>query len=439
MSQQGLADASGMSRRWVLDLEHGRVDPKFTEIVKLGWALRVPIESLLAEQDGTTLLVAHDDQSAGTEVLAWGKLALSRGIRQVDRREFMRWAATIGIAVLTDAEHLALAADPNLTDDLYQLNLDYGRRARTSSPRTLVPVLRGHLSLTKALLDRASGQRYRELLSIAGEAAALTGTLAFRADNRGDAGLYLQWALRLAEEADDRALQAVVLTMLRGIYSSVPSGGLEGDTALALAAADEACQTLGHHTPAIVRTYALVSRAEEYAVIGDEASCRNDLEHAETAFAQVDLGQLDGYFYHWNSTRLASWRGNCELLLGNAPEAVEILSAVHSQTRPEVIGFYTAATADLAAAHARLDEPERACELLHRALDVAAPAGLAANGVSRVIGVRQHYLDVALPPVRDLDERIRGLTPRPMQPALTARGSGPQSGKAERRMDDQPG
>jgi hypothetical protein len=146
---------------------------------------------------------------------------------------------------------------------------------------------------------------------------------------------------------------------------------------------------------------------------------------------------LDGYFYHWDSTRLASWRGNCELLLGNASGAVEILSAVHSQTSPRVIGFYTAATADLAAAYARLHQPERACELLHRALDVAAPAGLVANGVSRVIGVRQHYLDTALPPVRALDERIHALTPRPMRPALTEHSGGHLSGEADRRKNGQ--
>jgi transcriptional regulator with XRE-family HTH domain len=412
MTQQGLADMSVMSRRWVIDLEHGRVDPTLTELQRVGNSLNVPIGALLAESASPVSDSWRQLQQGGAVLLACGKLALTRTISQVNRRDFMRWAATIGVAALTDAEHFALAADSNLVDDLRQLNLDYGRRARTASPRTLVPVLRGHLSMTKALLDRASSSRHRELLSVVAEASALTGTLSFRADNRGDAGLYLTWALKMAREADNKTLQATVLTMLRGIYSTVPSGGLEGNTTMALAASDEACQLLDVNTPPIVRTYALVSLAEEFAVIGDEASCRRRLEEAETSFAQVDRASLDGYFFHWNSVRLAAWRGNCELLLNKERESVAILGYVHDQTPRDVIAFYTAATADLAAAHARLEEPERACELLNLALDVAAPASLLANGISRVVGVRERYLNAESPLVRHLDERLHTLAPR---------------------------
>jgi len=419
---------STMSRRWVIDLEHGRVDPTLTELQRLAHSLEVPIESILNGPERSTSDGQHQPDQGGAVLLAYGKLALTRATSQVNRRDFMRWAATIGVAALTDAEHFALAADPNLVDDLRQLNLDYGRRARTASPRTLVPVLRGHLSLTKALMDRASGSRHRHLLSVVAEASALTGTLSYRADNRGDAGLYLTWALKLAREADDRTLQATVLTMLRGVFSTVPSGGLEGNTTMALAASDEACQLLDRHTPPIVRTYALVSRAEEYAVVGEEASCRRDLEQAERAFAQVDHPNLDGYFYHWDSVRLASWRGNCELLLEREREAVTILSSVHEQTSRDIIGFYTAATADLAAAHARLAETDRACELLNLALDVAAPVGLLANGISRVVGVRERHIDARSPMVQSLDDRLRALSPRPVAASL------PQADRPTRAM-----
>jgi hypothetical protein len=147
------------------------------------------------------------------------------------------------------------------------------------------------------------------------------------------------------------------------------------------------------------------ARAEEHAVLGDGVAAHRDLEAAARALMVAD-GPAPGFFEHWDQTRLAGFRGNCELLLGRPASAAKVLQGVLDGTSPELHGPYACVSADLAAAAAREGDVEWACDLLGKGLDVACEAGAGPDGIDRITGIRRRYLPDDSPVVRRLDERL---------------------------------
>jgi ATP/maltotriose-dependent transcriptional regulator MalT len=265
--------------------------------------------------------------------------------------------------------------------------------------RHLLATLRGLVDTTRDPNLR------RRVQSLTGEAAVLAGLLSFRQDNRGDARNCLALAEELAEAAMDMPLRAHALAALHSLHSSVPTGGMGGDTRVALAMLDGAATAAKGQGSPQLRLWIHAARAEEHAVLGNDVAARRDLDYAERALSVVQ-GPAPGFFEHWDTNRLAGFRGNCELLLGRPAEAARVLEDVLDQTSPELQGPYACVSADLAAAAASEGDVERACDLLGKGLQVAYESGAGPDGIDRITGIRRRYLPDDSPATRRLDEQL---------------------------------
>ena len=404
MTQEALAGLVGRTRRWLIAVEQDEVDVRVSDLIRLAEALHTRAPDLIA--DPMPLRTRRGAIPAPAR-------AGTGGGDDVKRRDFLRFTTTVlAGASFLDSERLSLAmerqtgADARLLDDVATLLEDYNRQFWNVAPRLLLPPVRHLLATLRALIDQTREPALRRRVqSLTGEAAVLAGLLSFRQDNRGDARGCLALAEDLAEAAMDMPLRAHALAALHSLHSSVPTGGMGGDTRTALAMLDEASASAGRHAPPRLRVWIHAARAEEHAVLGDAAAAHRDLGDAEHALS-VSQGPASGFFEHWNPTRLAGFRGNCELLLGRPAEAANVLQGVLDRTSPELHGPYACVSADLAAAAAGQGDVERACDLLGRGLEVAVEAGAGPDGIDRIAGIRRRYLPDDSAPVRRLDEQL---------------------------------
>jgi transcriptional regulator with XRE-family HTH domain len=365
LTQEALAGLVGRTRRWLISVEQDEVDIRFSDLLRLADALQIPVAQLI-------------DPSAPRE-------------RATSAGHDPRRRSTL---------------DQRWLEDIRRLLDDAGRKYWDLPPRSLLPSVRALLAtLQDGLRGTENGPLRRPLLSLTAETAALEGFLAFRLDNRGDAGLSFRMAEDLAEAAGDQPLRAHALVGLHALYSSVPLGGHGGDTAAALAMLDEAERAAGRAADPLLRTWIHAGRAEEHAVLGDPIACQRDLDDADRALSSAGR-RTTGFFSHWDRFRLAGFRGNCLLILGHPREAAATLAEALRNTPPSLLGPYACVCADLGAAHAQLGDVERACDLLSRGLAVACRAEAGPDGIERIAGIRNRYIHADSPVVKDLDEQL---------------------------------
>jgi len=333
----------------------------------------------------------------------------------VRRREFITLLGAAALEML-DPERLAAAlgappvADGRLLEDLEALSHEYGRRYWTMSPAALWPAVRGQVAITRRLYEVAPAASRRQAAALASRSASLLGLLHHRLGRRPESVMYLTLARELAAEAQDGPLQAYALVGLRAAFSPVTSDGPGVDARKAVALLEEAERLGGEGASPLLRTWLYACRAEDHATLGHGGEAEQDLARAEAALAQAPRRSGD-YFYHWDETRLAGFRGNCAVLLGRPEEAIPILEETERNTSQELTSPYVSVLTDLAAAHGQRGDLEHACELLHRVLHIVNQARIPEKA-ARVRRVRRRYLDRWLDTaaVRRLDDHLSQLT-----------------------------
>ncbi len=123
-------------------------------------------------------------------------------------------------------------------------------------------------------------------------------------------------------------------------------------------------------------------------------------------------GRSVGLLADWDSERLALWRAHCTVqATTDSPrqavsEAVVVLERALSGLDPSRLYDRSRAMIELAEAHAKQAEVERACQLLVKSVTLASDAGHVSH-VRRCRRVRQHLAPWQhTPPVKQLDERL---------------------------------
>ncbi len=292
-----------------------------------------------------------------------------------------------------------IAAHEDLADTLASLH-------RVTRHDVLLGQVAHHADLLYGLLDRPMGVADRRRLDVvAVESHLQAGMLAFIVGDRSAARRYFALAIGVADDARDEALRALALGASSIVHSSIPSGGVGGDTERAVELLRRAA---GHAQRADAKTRGWVHRwlAMELAACGDDGGFHGHMELAERLSGP---GRDRGYCVHSLSdeTDTARTWGVGLVMLGRADQAIEAFSASLVPGWPNQA---VAVLADTAAARMLQGEPEEACLGLRRALDIAVDVN-SAMGVERVLGVRSR-LDpamAALPCVAELDEQLVGL------------------------------
>jgi transcriptional regulator with XRE-family HTH domain len=331
----------------------------------------------------------------------------------VRRRQFLQYMSVVTGATMLDWDRLAAMlrgqlgpGDRVLVDDLEVITRSYARQVETVAPGSLLPALRSHLAMLSGTLHAGQPEPVRRrLLALTGETAVLAGRLSWLLDNRGEARQCWTLACDLAREAGDDRLLAEALGNQRVLHSTIPNRGQYGRPDRALALLNAAEERLSSTTSPYTRTMVHLSRAEDWAAVGNADASLEDLEAAERAMATAD-GPDDGFYALWDLGRIAGYRGSCALALGRPEEASTVLESALGQTHDALVGQRCAVMTDLATAYAMQREVEHSAALLMESANVAESAGLN-ELLHRVMGARQHldpWHDV--PAVAQLDERL---------------------------------
>lgn len=400
LSQVILADRSGLSRSWITEIELGS-EPRLQDAIILATVLKEygadVVELLLGTDDAATV----------------GK----GGGNSVERSDHVRRAVSLpaGVAVSLpdlDVERLSTSElDDRLLDGFQTLAHAHARVRPVLTPGDFMPMIQSHLAALRSLIRERSSRDgdYRRLVSIASGVAAVAAWTAMTMERRSDARAYLAWAESAAREVNDVNSLMLILLLHADMASPVPSCGLEGYSNVALGKLTEARSLASSTTPAALHVPVVARTAEEHAFLGGATPSLTAMDDADRLFANVaNRDYLLRDAWQPSSGMLAAMRGHCLSLLGDAREAVRVITPTVATTR--FPGTRAARTADLAAAHAQLGEVDRACELLERSLDVTAGSG-EIEKARRVAGTRRRHLSEAGadPAVRRLDERLAAI------------------------------
>ncbi len=336
----------------------------------------------------------------------------------VRRREFVRYVALLGGMAALDPERLSTTlrglvhVDRTLLGQLRGWTYGLARQWSMLPPPVLRADVGAHLTALCELLagPLPPGLR-RDLMAVAAQTAALAGLVARMVGDDEEARQQAVLAGQLASSIGEAGLEALALVWISDTVSAVQRGETPNpEHRHALAFLDRAENLAGPSAPAAVRALVMLRQAEEQAAAGDGAEARRYLDRADTAVTlSIYSDEHDLYGLGWQRECLhRSFRGNVELLAGDASAAVVVLQDALERTPQESTSNQAALLSDLAAAHACLGDLDASVSLLSSAWAIADRAGLE-DRRRRIRGIRRRDLErwAAEPAMRRLDEAIR--------------------------------
>lgn len=301
--------------------------------------------------------------------------------------------------------------DELLLDSLADVTRMYAHSYPQVDAAEILPLARAHLDVLAGWLPEPMAPRLRARLgSIVAETAAMTGWAALTMNLRADAWSYFAFGRDAARDADDATLHAQVLGSMASLQSGISRGRAIGSR-VAVRTLEEAAARAERSGPALTRAWLAARLSEERAAVGDADGCRSDFRLAEDVFSRADAEDTTpgffgahGFLAVWGDACLSGYQGICQVLLRQGHQAVPVLVSTLNHTSDE--RQQVVVLADLAAAWTLASEPEEACRIACRALDLADRTSYPL-GVVRVRGVRRRLDGLEeLPAVRDLDERL---------------------------------
>ncbi|MGH8898935.1 MAG: helix-turn-helix domain-containing protein [Egibacteraceae bacterium] len=353
--------------------------------------------------------------------LVLSDLVLSGSEDPTDRSQILKAIAGVGaLGPLDVMERIAHVlggshrVDDRLLDGLHARTATIGGAWEELGPGVILgPALR-HLGRLERLHSHSmTDAQRRRLHAVSADAAALLGHLSHHLNRTTDAMDYCALAQRFARDADDRAVQALVLGMKSMASSTIPNGGQRGDPKTALELLDQA-DALASHAPPSWRAWLAMRRSAEHALARETVGCWRAFETATRAVedgdgAEPPSGFLGGLIAAGRTaSHVAGVEGLCHTLFGEPRKAEVALIRTLRAVDPTDVEYVAVLLADLAYAYVLQREPEPACKSACAALDVVDGAGLAL-AVERVRGVRAQFPEpwASLDCVHELDERLR--------------------------------
>lgn len=262
--------------------------------------------------------------------------------------------------------------------------------------RALIQYLDGDVSAL--LAARYTDVVGRALFATVAEGTLLAAWMSYDSAHHGLAQRYFVQALRLAQAADDRRLAASVLSAMS--HQATYLGKYREAGELARAA------ILGvrdHATPTLLAQFRAME-ARALARAGDQTGCSTALAEASKSFEAHNPGDDPEWINYFDEAELAAEFGHCFRDLGQARQATSYAEQSLSGTNVRSDFFATMVLAD---SFLGQDEPEQACAIAIRALNLGAQLK-SARCVS-YLGEFRTRLDTHAdhPAVRDFHEQAR--------------------------------
>jgi hypothetical protein len=231
----------------------------------------------------------------------------------------------------------------------------------SSPPGQLIPTMTVQLAKINRVLNRPQSLRTRRrCIQILGMLSGLAGNAFIDVNNLEQSAALFDVGRVAAEEAEDLALLAWLLTMqsIGPFFSKRPDEAVELLTQ---------AQALSTAAPARRRAWISAHLARAHAATGNRRAALNALDASAAHLADAEP---EGGIDFFNAARLDGIYGASMLLLGDYEEAREHLLMAVSQRDPMDTKGRALMTFDLADCRIGQDEVEEACRLAHAALDM---------------------------------------------------------------------
>jgi transcriptional regulator with XRE-family HTH domain len=327
LSQEGLAEATGVDRSTAARWERGESDPYPAQRPRLANALKVTVEEV-------------------GELLADGERAASTGGR-------LRYAVEyLGRVDLVTVAHLR------------QRVYDLDARYVTTPPTSLLADASECLSQAVQLRAAATTSRVqRELHAIEAEAAILMGQLVWDASQRRDHAAtrtYLSWAVGAAQACNDPIAEgwALLRTTIVALYG-------EKDPKAALTIARRIAETT--RSSHVLTGLGIMHAAEAHAMMQRRKDCERALAEGEALLER--MSPTDAAVDLSSPTDHSRMAGSCYLFLGDAQRAQAMLETAAIGFR-DVSKSQAVVLGNLSLAYLRQRKLDEAVATLHQAIDV---------------------------------------------------------------------
>lgn len=264
------------------------------------------------------------------------------------------------------------------------------------------------------LLEAHADERDQQLTTFIGETCLLIGDVLFNMRDYQAATRYYEMALRAAQEAPNRTLQAIT----SGRYSLLLIDSHQYSKAQALM--EQALHMARSSASSVVCSWLWAVKAEVHANEGKEKSCLKSLDAAREQLGR-DEERVNCYTFVtelapsvYGAAKLLGYEGTCYLRLKRPEQAQQVLAA--SQKSSSHPHHQSLVAADFALTLIQQDAPQEACIVITKALTSVQQTG-SMRAFQRILSVREalHSWDDLLE-VKELDEQIFFFTREGMEP-----------------------
>lgn len=311
----------------------------------------------------------------------------------------IRWLLTPDIA--TPAGHVApsaaIVAVQRSTSLFSQLDYQFGGGYARSA------LIQYIASEVDPLLRVEANRKVPELLCASAALLRLAGWTAYDTGQHQAALRYLTQALRLAQEANDRALGGRILAAMS--HQANYLGHYEHAVNLARAAQRGAH---GAATPtAMALFYAMEARG--LANMGDRTACERALSQAEAWFSRRVPDDEPEWLQYFDAAELAAEFAHCYRDLGDAPRAIEYAGLAIDTHDPMYVRSISFCRTVLATGHVARGEIEQGIALAETVLSTASAlrSGRCVSYVRDFVNRLQPYRKSA--PVAEFCDRAQGI------------------------------
>jgi tetratricopeptide (TPR) repeat protein len=333
----------------------------------------------------------------------------------VERRSFLASLALLGVdlTALTPASSTqagnvgarTLTVDGALLRDLDLTTAAYERMRHRVPGRHLMRQVVGHVELTEDVLRGSlwPAQKQRLLANLSQTTSLLSWLLFFDQGDRAVARAWLMRSTRAAQESGDPEL--MVLAMIRGAEQQTYSGQAHQSTQLLDAA--ERLAASGSSPKAL--SWILAANAEARATRGELDPSLALLDRSLDALRPGRTGDDPSWAEYWNRSKVLGYIGACHMRMHRPEAARAALDDALHLGEELTVKHQSIYLVDLATTYTQEREPEEACRLAGKALDIAGPMHYSTT-MERMTALRRD-LDAwnSEASVQQLDERLHAL------------------------------
>jgi hypothetical protein len=354
--------------------------------------------------------------SGGDGLVAWlGQQEPELKDGSVERRSFLASFALLGVDLTAlapasstqagSAEERALTVDGALLRDLDLTTAAYERMRHRVPGRHLMRQVVGHIELTEDVLRGSlwPAQKQRLLANLSQTTSLLSWLQFFDQGDRAAARASLTRSTRAAQESGDPEL--MVLAMIRGAEQQTYSGQAHQSTQLLDAA--ERLAARGSSPKAL--SWILAANAEAHATLGELDPSLALLDRSLDALRPGRAGDDPSWAEYWNRSKVLGYIGACHMGMRRPEAARAALDDALYLGEELTVKHQSIYLVDLATTYTQEREPEEACRLAGKALDIAGPMHYSTT-MERMTALRRD-LDAwnSEACVQQLDERLHAL------------------------------